>query len=76
MPRVKPPCRPNCPRRCPGCHNPDTCRAWRDYCEKKAEYDATIRAVRGKEVLMYNYHVRVLQDYNRRRNAQCNGRKL
>ncbi|BAK99188.1 hypothetical protein OBV_19900 [Oscillibacter valericigenes Sjm18-20] len=76
MQKIKPPCHPDCPRRSPGCHNPETCRAWRDYCAQKAEYDAIARAARNEENLMYTYQAGILRKSARRRNVQCNGRKL
>ncbi len=76
MARVKPPCRPNCPRRCPGCHNPETCPDWRDYCTRKAEQDAAVQAARAENNLMHNYRVGILREYTRRRNARRNGRTL
>lgn len=76
MAKVKPPCRPSCPRRCPGCHNPDTCRDWRDYCAQKAEQDTVVHTALAEERLMDNYRVGILRDFNRRRNSRRNGRTL
>lgn len=76
MPKIKPPCPPDCPRRSPGCHNPETCRNWHDYCAQKAEYDAVVYAARAEENLMNNYRVGILRDFTRRRNERCYGRKL
>jgi len=55
MAKVKPPCRPNCPRRCPGCHNPETCPDWKTYLQRKSAYDSTMAAVRAEQNMMHDY---------------------
>ncbi len=76
MARIKPPCPPDCPRRSPSCHNPDTCPAWRDYCARKTVNDAAVRAARNEALLMYDYRGGILREFTRRMNLRRKGRNL
>ncbi|WP_312637160.1 hypothetical protein [Oscillibacter sp.] len=76
MPRIKPSCPPDCPRRSPSCHNPDTCPAWRDYCARKTVHDAAVRAARNEELLMCDYRGGILREFTRRVNPRRKGRNL
>lgn len=72
MPKPKPNCGA-CQKRYPGCHNPETCKDWRDYIAAKAEWDARVKATRGVEVMMYGYKAGILREYTRdkKRKGRC-----
>lgn len=59
MRRPDPPCAAVCPRRSPGCHDPEVCPAWGEYQTALAEYKAILAAGR-----------RAVDDYEKVRNAR------
>lgn len=54
MDRLSTPCY-QCPRHCPGCHNPETCKAWAEYQRQKDIFTAQRRAVVYTDSMMSEY---------------------
>ena len=50
-----PPCLRDCPRRFPGCHDPETCKPWADYTAALDAYNARVRAARAEHALLVEY---------------------